>query len=122
MRPLAIAVVMLGVVLLAFGTWIILRASFGAPRTRRARPAPGPVERAAGPRAAVPFPPAASVRQAAPPVSDEDAWRRPPPERVGGRLAEPTLSGAHPVIEPDRPDEPLAEPTLAGAHSEPPSD
>ena len=39
MRPLAIAVVIVGVVLLALGTWLILRASFGVPR--KPRPARG---------------------------------------------------------------------------------
>ncbi|CAA9283260.1 MAG: hypothetical protein AVDCRST_MAG41-3759, partial [uncultured Corynebacteriales bacterium] len=41
MRPLAIAVVMVGVVLLALGTWLILRASFiGGRSPSPARPAP----------------------------------------------------------------------------------
>jgi hypothetical protein len=131
MRPLAIAVVMAGVVLLALGTWLILRASLGAPRARKATP---PVPRVANrPRAAVPFPPAAAARTAAPPVSDEDvAWQRPTPSAAGDRLAEPTLAGADlfddetppapaDLVEPGpagpaRPDGFPAEPPVPGTH------
>jgi hypothetical protein len=81
MRPLAILVVMVGVVLLALGTWLILRASIGAPRkprpTRPApRPAPPPAPQVADrPRTPIAFPPAAVARRSVP---VEDApWQRP---------------------------------------------
>jgi hypothetical protein len=81
MRPLAIAVVMVGVVLLALGTWLILRASIGSPRkprpTRPApRPAPPPAPHVADrPRTPIAFPPAAVARTSVP---VEDApWQRP---------------------------------------------
>jgi len=83
MRPLAIAVVIVGVVLLALGTWLILRASFGVPRKPRpARPAPRPAPPVADrPRTPVAFPPAAVARTSAPPLDDE-SWQRPVPDRL----------------------------------------
>ena len=83
MRPLAIAVVIVGVVLLALGTWLILRASFGVPRKPRpARPAPRPAPPVADrPRTPVAFPPAAVARTTAPPLDDE-SWQRPVPDRL----------------------------------------
>jgi hypothetical protein len=96
MRPLAIAVVMVGVVLLALGTWLVLRASFGAPRAQRpprparpARPAPRPTPQVADrPRTPIAFPPAAVARTSAPP--EDGPWqgqeydRLPPDEDLLG--------------------------------------
>ncbi|HST64560.1 MAG TPA: hypothetical protein VLM05_05170, partial [Mycobacteriales bacterium] len=70
MRPLAIAVVMAGVVLLAFGTWLILRASFARTPVRKPAPRAEPPAR----REPVPFPPAAAARTG--------AWTAPPGEDV----------------------------------------
>jgi hypothetical protein len=83
MRPLAIAVVIVGVVLLALGTWLILRASFGVPRKPRpARPAPRPAPQVADrPRTPIAFPPAAVARTSAPSLDDEP-WQRPVPDRL----------------------------------------
>jgi hypothetical protein len=121
MRPLAIVVVMVGVVLLALGTWLILRASLGRdgsarvpPRAPRPAPrpapdpAPGPADEIADrPRAAVAFPPAAVARSVARPA-DDAAWRRPSPAVP----AEPTTSGASGAVEA----EPAVEaPIVAGA-------
>ena len=108
MRPLAIAVVMAGVVLLAFGTWLILRASFGFPRKERParrppRPAPQVADR---PRPPVPFPPAAAARTSAP---LEDADWQPPVARSG--WADEDAGAVHePGLFDDWVDEPAAEP------------
>ena len=81
MRPLAIVVVMVGVVLLALGTWLILRASLGRDTSTRrpARPAPRPAPRPAAdrPQSRVAFPPAAVARTASRPEADDAPWQRP---------------------------------------------
>ena len=115
MRPLAIAVVIVGVVLLALGTWLILRASFGVPRKPRpARPAPRPAAQVADrPRTPIAFPPAAVARTSAPPLDDEP-WQRPGPDRLPpdeDLLVHPAREGVPPE-EPVRDEAPVRDPDV----------
>ncbi len=109
-RPLAIAVVMVGVVLLALGTWLILRASFGSPRKQRpAPPAPRPGPQVADrPRTAIAFPPAAVARTSAPP--EEALWQRPALEAPSAGDGAVTAAVHEPAAAAEMPDEPAEEP------------
>src|SRR4051794_29397018 len=119
MRPLAIVVVIVGVVLLALGTWLILRASLAKPPA----PAPKRADPAAGPREPLAFPPAAAVRTGSSrwtPEDDPTLWQRPSGSDSSSDSSSPDRpaveqaaveEGAGPVVA----DQPAEEGTATGA-------